>query len=225
MTFLFVLLTLAVAIGFELIRRGRQKQVTEGPVVVTEYPSSFEVIDRYFHPGHTWVEVTGPKRVRVGIDDFSSRIMGAVEEIQLPAVGQSVRQGDTFVVLRHGLRKLPQVAPVSGKVAEVNRKLIKNPRLLNTAPLERGWVAKIVPTNLSLDLRNLLNGFAADGWRDAIRAQLIQLLSPSPGSVMQDGGQLVENLGEWLSDDQWNHLVHQFYPGIVSNQPQNKTQN
>ncbi len=225
MTFIFVLLTLALAITIEVVRRGRRKQIRSASVAITEYPSSFGVFDRYFHPGHTWAEVSDPKKVKVGIDDFSSRIMGAVEEIQLPSVGQSISQGDAFIVLRHGVRTLPQVAPISGKIVEVNKRLKKNPKLLNTAPLEQGWVAKIMPTNLGLDLRNLLMGFSADGWRDAVRAQLIQLLSPTPGSVMQDGGQLVEDLGDWLSDEQWNRLVHQFYPSVVSNKPQHKSQN
>ncbi len=225
MTFALVLLFVALAITIEVIRRKRQKAIAAGALLITEYPTSFDVFDRYFHPGHTWVEISKPQKVKVGVDDFSSRIMGAVEEVQLPLEGQSVRQGDALVVLRHGFRKLTQVAPISGKVVEVNKKLNKDPQLLNTAPFERGWVAKIAPTNLGSDLRNLLKGFAADGWRDAVRAQLIQLLSPAPNSVMQDGGQLVENVGDWLSDEQWNRLVRQFYPDMTSNPSQNKPRN
>ncbi len=225
MTVLLVALTLAVAVAVELVLRGRKKQAAKASNVVTEYPSTFDVFDTYFHPGHTWVEVSDPRRITAGIDDFSSRIIGLVEEIQLPSVGQLVRQGDDFVVLRRGIRRLSHVAPISGRVVAINKSLQKNPRLINTAPLERGWVAKIEPTNLGADLRNLLKGFAADGWRDAVRSQLIQLLSPAPPLVLQDGGQLVDNIGEWLSDEQWNRIVHQFYPHLTYFQPQNKPQN
>lgn len=218
MTFLLVILTISVILVIELVRKSRKNESLASADLVTEHPTSFEVIDRYYHAGHSWAMVSGSRQVIVGIDDFSARMIGTVECVDLPASGQAVRQGEPFAVLHHGLRKLAQVAPISGTVAEVNKKIKHNPGLLNESPLESGWIAKIVPTNLEIDLRNLLKGFAADGWREKVREQLIRLTAPKIGVVLQDGGQLVSNLGDHLSDDEWNRLVQQFFPIISSSQ-------
>lgn len=223
MTFLLVLLTLSVAVIVELIRRMRKDRIRVGSDLVTEYPSSFDVFDRYFHPGHTWVEISDQRTMKVGIDDFSARIIGSVDKIELPAVGQEVRQGDRLTVLHHGSRELIHVAPISGRIVEINRRLGKKPGIINASPLEQGWLAKISPSNLELELRNLLKGFAADGWRDAVRSELIQVFSPNFGTVVQDGGQIVESLSDHLTDEQWLQLVRQFFPGISSNQIKNNS--
>jgi glycine cleavage system H lipoate-binding protein len=225
MTFILVILTVAIILSVEVLRKSRKSQRHESPELVTEHPTSFEVFDRYFHPGHTWAMVSGSRNVIVGIDDFSSRIIGAVERIELPSVGRTVRQGEPLTFLRHGTRNLAQVAPISGKVVDVNGRLAHHPELLNESPLERGWIAKIVPTSFETDLRNLLKGVVADGWRDAVRLQLVQLFSPKIGIVIQDGGQLVQNFGDHLSDDEWNRLVQQFFPTVLPNQYPTKSMN
>jgi glycine cleavage system H protein len=225
MTFILVILTVAVIICIELLIKSREKRVNTHTELVSDHSTSIEVFDRYFHPGHTWAVISGQRNIVVGIDDFSSRMMGAIAEIELPDVGRSVHQGEPLTQLRHGERVLNQVSPISGKVVEVNTRLRQHPELLIDSPLERGWIAKIVPTNLETDLRNLMNGLGADGWRDAVHAQLINLFSSRIGIALQDGGQLVKNLGDYFSDDEWNRLVKQFFPSILPNQKQNKLTN
>ncbi len=225
MTFILVILTAAIIVSVELVGRSRKRQRHEIPDLITEHPTSFEVFDRYFHPGHTWAMVSGSPNVVVGVDDFSSRMIGDVSKIDLPVVGQTIHQGESLALLFHGSRNLVQVSPISGKVVDVNKKLRRNPELLNDSPLERGWIAKLLPTSLETDLRNLLKGIVADGWRDAVRTQLIQLFSPKIGTVLQDGGQLVQNLGDYFSDEEWNRLVQQFFPIVLPNQNQNRPMN
>lgn len=225
MTFILVILTSAVILSLELTRRSQMKPRLANPELVTEHPASYDVFDRYFHPGHTWAMISGSLSVTVGVDDFSSCMIGNLSKIELPAIGQMIHQGDPFTLLYHGSRNLVQVSPISGKVVEVNKKLSRNPGLINDSPLEHGWIVKILPTSLETDLRNLLKGIVADGWRDAVRTQLIQLFSPRIGTVVQDGGQLVQNLGDHLSDDEWNRLVRHFFPLISPNKFQNTSMN
>jgi glycine cleavage system H lipoate-binding protein len=215
MTFILVILTSAVILSLELIRRSQVKPILANPELVLEHPASYDVFDRYFHPGHTWAMISGSSSVTVGVDDFSSCMIGNLSKIELPAIGQMIHQGDPFTLLCHGSRNLVQVSPISGKVVEVNKKLTRNPGLINDSPLKRGWIIKVLPTSLETDLRNLLKGVVADGWRDAVRTQLIQLFSPRIGIVVQDGGQLVQGLGDHLSDDEWNRLVRRFFPLIT----------
>ncbi len=226
MTFILVILTVAIFISFELLRKARHTQAHRAPELVTEHLSPFEVSDRYFHPAHTWVMVTNAEtKVTVGTDDFSERIVGTLSGLQLPRVGQTLQQGEPFAKLRHGNRILAQAAPISGMVVEVNEKLERNPTTLNVSPLDRGWIAKIIPSSLHADLRNLLSGATADAWRAAVHTQLIQMLAPNIGTMLQDGGEFVKNFGDQISDDEWKRLVQEFFPGVAENQSQNKPKN
>jgi glycine cleavage system H lipoate-binding protein len=46
-----------------------------------------------YHPGHTWALSESPNLVRVGMDDFASKLTGRSENITLPQRGQWIRQG------------------------------------------------------------------------------------------------------------------------------------
>ncbi len=226
MTFILVIVTVLIILSFELVRRSRWVRRERDAAVRQERPLSAEVVDRYFHPAHSWARVeTGVKSVTVGADDFAVRLVGTITGVDLPAVGQTVRQGERMVALRHGNRVLAQPAPISGTVLEVNEKLMRKPGIVAESPLDHGWVAKILPTNLSADLRNLLGGSTADAWRGAVRSLLIEFFSPKFGTVLQDGGQLAENIGDQLSDGEWKRLVEQFFPFDVQQQPQIKPTN
>lgn len=212
MTFILVTVTVLIIFSLELVRRSHVRQTGLHPELIDEHPGSVEVIDRFFHPGHMWVTVSNKRKVEVGIDDFSAHMIGLVQSVDLPHTGQTLQQGEVIAVLRHGIRGLPQVAPVSGRVLAVNKRLHRNPRLLNNSPLEGGWIARIVPANLEQDLRNLMKGPAADAWREAVRARLVRLTSPSGAVLLQDGGQLARNFGERFTDDEWNYLIREFFP-------------
>ena len=50
-------------------------------------PVSTEIIERYFHRGHSWVLVQSAKEVIAGVDDFSQRFIGKLSDIELPQSG------------------------------------------------------------------------------------------------------------------------------------------
>lgn len=224
MSFLLLLLAVVVFVTLDILRRKRSA-AGKGVRHPFEISVVTEIIACYFHPGHTWALVSGSKTVKVGADDFSERMIGNLSSIDLPQVGKTVHQGEPLAFLHRGNRTLAQVSPITGKIVQVNERLIKSPSLLNRSPLERGWIAKILPTELDHDLRNLLKGATADGWRESVRMQLIHMFSPRIGTLMQDGGQLIENLGDQFPDDDWNRLVRDFFPIAVPTQSRAKPTN
>src|SRR5664279_2270484 len=52
-----------------------------------------------YHPGHTWALSESPNLVRVGMDDFASKLTGKVDKITLPQRGQWIRQGQKMCTL------------------------------------------------------------------------------------------------------------------------------
>ncbi len=180
-------------------------------------PVSTEIIERYFHRGHSWVLVQSAKEVIAGVDDFSQRFIGKLGDIELPQAGSVVRQGEIIATMKHGDKRLPTVAPVSGTIVEVNTRLKETPSMINDSPLEKGWIVKMAPQNLTLELRNLFKGVAADRWQEAVRAHLIHWFSPRLGTVMQDGGEIVKNVSDLTNSEEWRILVDEFFPNSLSN--------
>src|SRR5678810_1428109 len=64
------------------------------PRLAQSLVGGFQVPEKLrFHPGHTWALSESPSLVRVGMDDFASKLVGKVDRIALPQRGQWIRQG------------------------------------------------------------------------------------------------------------------------------------
>jgi glycine cleavage system H protein len=211
MVLILVVLTVAILIAVDLFVTSRKRQRGTAPAYHVSIADR-DVTERLFHPAHTWATVGSGKLVTVGFDDFAQRMMGGIEAVSLPAQGTFVHQGEPMGTLRHGRRMVSAIAPVSGLVAEINTRLEKHPWLVNASPYQRGWIAKISPADLRHELHNLLHGVTAERWREAVRMQLVQMFTPARGVVLQDGGQLVEDIGMLLSDEEWERMAREFFP-------------
>ncbi len=212
MVLILVLLTLAASLALELVRtrrrEARELAHTSGATASGSGPSA----ERLFHPGHSWVRVLNPRQTVIGVTEFAQSFIGRVEGVELPATGQAVRQGEPLLTLHRGKRAIKVVSPVSGFLRVVNSRLSTEPSLVNKSPYEDGWVAQIEPENLDVEKRNLLHGKMAERWKETIMAHLRNLMLPELGTVLQDGGRIMDNLGETLTDEVWERLAAELFP-------------
>ena len=157
-----VILVLATFVGFLLIdhfmNRGKapvfaaqsgSRREPVAPILQPSLAGGFKVPESFrFHPGHTWALSESPNLVRIGVDDFASKLVGGkIEAVQLPQRGQWIRQGQkVWSVIRNG-QKIEMVSPIEGSVADVNDELVKNPTLLNKDPYGEGWMVKMKVDN------------------------------------------------------------------------------
>ena len=215
MSLFLVLLTFVVLIILDLVKSAR-KQAVQGAARSKGASQSRAVAERYFHPGHSWVLVNSPREVTVGVDDFAQKVIGRLSSIILPSQGTRVQQGQSFVTLQRGRRALTQVAPVSGIITDVNASVLNDPSVVNASPLHHGWIAKIAPSNLEVERRNLLKGISASHWEEAIRNQLVQRIFSSVQPVLQDGGKIVDNVSDLITDEEWQGFVDEFFPAAVN---------
>ena len=86
-------------------------------------------------------------RVVVGITDFAQDQLGDVVYVELPAVGDEVKKGESFGVVESTKAVSELFAPVSGKVVEVNDPLVEAPETVNEDPYEEGWMIAIEPSD------------------------------------------------------------------------------
>jgi glycine cleavage system H protein len=181
-------------------------------VVAEAITESFQRIKGIFaHPSHTWAEVLQPNLVNVGLDKFTSSVFGSIQEIQVPNQGDRIHQGGRAWTIKRGERELVQASPVSGRVVEVNRKFVDNPKLLNKANPEMNWILKIAPTRLTREARNLLSGEMLGRWNQAVKEQLVSALVPTSYPVLQEGGEIKPDLGDELTPQQWERISRDFF--------------
>ena len=199
---------------FVIIKAAVQK--IRGVEVASETTSRF-VIDpelvgqKYFHQGHTWAMATATGTVTIGLDNFTQKIIGAIDNVELPKVGRFLKQGRIAWKLHRGNRILPQIAPIDGTIVEVNKALQDDPLLANLSPYEKGWILKVRPNRLKENLRNLLHGQLAKKWMELVKSQLAARFPQSLGPVYQDGGELIDGVGNTLTDEEWEIVKREFF--------------
>jgi glycine cleavage system H lipoate-binding protein len=172
----------------------------------------------FFHRGHTWANLLYSGQVKVGLDDFLQRLLGRIDDIALPPVGATVKEGEPFVTIRQGGRTATLRAPIGGEVCAVNGELAKNLTLLRRDPYTRGWFVALRPTALAADLSRMNVGEDAGGWlrgevsrfqkflSDVLRAEHHSLV----GLTAADGGVHVDCLLEHVDEDTWRRFQKEF---------------
>jgi glycine cleavage system H protein len=213
MVAIFFLLTVIIFLAIDYIIKKREgARAVSQPVSVkqTGYKPASIVSGPYFHPTHSWATVTDDV-VTVGIDEFTNKLIGRVQKLEIPKVGSYLQQGQIAWKLTRGRRELPQSSPVEGEVVEINNELLQNPAKVNESPYKEGWILKIRPNALRQNLKNLLHGETAKNWLENARSQFVLRFADEVGPVCQDGGELIDNAGELLTDAEWNEVLKEFF--------------
>ncbi|MFD2177650.1 glycine cleavage system protein GcvH [Veronia pacifica] len=96
-----------------------------------------------FTASHEWVKDNGDGTVTVGISDHAQQLLGDVVFVDLPEVGAEVETGESFSLVESVKAASDIYGPVNGEIVEVNEELEDSPELVNEAPYEGGWLAKI----------------------------------------------------------------------------------
>ena len=102
--------------------------------------------DLKYAKSHEWVRVAGAVAT-VGITDHAQHELTDIVFVELPAVGRTVKAGETCAVVESVKTASDIYSPVSGEVVEVNKAAADNPGLVNTEPFAGGWFFKIKLSN------------------------------------------------------------------------------
>lgn len=113
-------------------------------------------IDRLYTKDHEWVLIEKDKRARVGITDYAQKSLHDIVYVEMPKIGSIVRQMEPLGTVE-SIKAVSEVfAPLSGKIIEVNEKLVNAPELVNESPYDEGWMVVIEPSALDEEIKNLL---------------------------------------------------------------------
>ena len=173
--------------------------------------SGFQMADNYFyHPGHSWAHMELKGSVRIGIDEFISRVFGPVDAIFLPSVGDVLKQGDVGWELNRNDHKAPMVSPVSGTVIAVNDDVRKHPEIPHDHPYDAGCLLLLNPSNLELDMKNLHMGKECFQWMEKENQSLLEILGPQYERLAATGSELIDDIYGNFPEIQWDRLVKIF---------------
>src|SRR5438067_12698807 len=110
--------------------------------------------DRRYSSEHEWAKVDGGE-VTVGITDFAQEQLGDVVYVELPGVGDQVKQGRVMGVVESVKAASYLYSPVSGEVVAVNDAAVGEPQTLNDAPYGDGWLVRVRAESTG-ELNNLM---------------------------------------------------------------------
>ena len=115
--------------------------------------------DRLYTSEHEWIRGTGDTggleaggEAAVGITDHAQDALGDVVFVELPKVGATLRQGESFGVVESVKSVSDLYSPADGVVSAVNDTLIETPELLNQDPYGQGWIIRLTLATLPPDL-------------------------------------------------------------------------
>lgn len=107
---------------------------------------------------HEWIRIDGDTAT-VGITDHAQSELGDIVFVELPSVGQSLVQNQTFGSVESVKTVSDVYAPIAGTVTESNSKVGSQSEVMNTDPYGDGWLIKIKMANPA-DADNLLDAQA-----------------------------------------------------------------
>ncbi len=98
--------------------------------------------DLRYTSSHEWVRVRG-RVATVGITDYAQAELSDLTFIELPAVDDEVSVSDEVAVVESVKAASDVYAPVSGRVTEINTRVVEQPDIVNRDPYGEGWLFKI----------------------------------------------------------------------------------
>ncbi len=194
------------------------QQNTTRPQMQDVFGIQVPVDSYYLHQGHTWAVLEDDNRVRVGLDDFSQKLLGPADEVKFPEIGKVYFQDHLCLALMLHGKKASFEAPVDGAIEAINPLVKANPHLIHDDPYGEGWLFTVKPINLQRNLEKLLSGEDAVVWMDKESHRLLNLLETRAGVTLPDGGAFIDGVYGNYQELSWKPLVQEFFLKCLSKQ-------
>jgi glycine cleavage system H lipoate-binding protein len=156
--------------------------------------------------------------VTIGIDDFLQHITGLLTKVKMKSPGERIRRGEKILTINRNGKQLEIFSPITGTIKKQNSVLETDSAKLNTSPYTDGWVYSVEPINW---LREIQLMFTADKYREWLRNEFSRLkdffattLKSNDAVyahvVLQDGGELTDNVLADLGPEVWEEFQEKF---------------
>jgi glycine cleavage system H protein len=96
---------------------------------------------------HEYIRTMDDDRVRVGITEYAASQLGDIVFVELPDIGQTFDQGESFGSIESVKAQSDLYLPVAGEIIAVNSQLSEEPQMVNDDPYNGGWMLEILLSN------------------------------------------------------------------------------
>ncbi len=113
---------------------------------------------------HEYVRMEEGNIAVVGITAFAADQLGDVTYVELPKVGQKLKNEEKFGVIESVKSVSDLFMPVSGEIIAINEKLSSEPELVNEDCYQKGWMIKVKLDNP----KEIDQAMSADGYKQFV---------------------------------------------------------
>ena len=121
--------------------------------------------DLKYQDSDEWLRLEGAEAI-VGLTDYAQDQLNDIVFLELPAVGETFVQGDSFGVVESVKAASDLHLPAGGTVTAVNGAVEDEPELANADPYGAAWLVRIRLSDQS-ELVNLMDAAAYNAHCDA----------------------------------------------------------
>ena len=164
----------------------------------------------YFHNGHAWARIESGGNIRIGLDDFSLKLLGQADAFDLPLMGKELDQGKAGWGLKRKDNNADVLSPIDGVIVEVNSKVRENPVLANREPYSDGWLFMVRTPDVKKTMNKLMTDQNSLAWINEEVSHLESMIEDVAGPLAADGGHLADDIYGNLPDLGWDKLTKKF---------------
>jgi len=98
--------------------------------------------DLRYHKEHDWARIEGDEAV-LGITWFAQDALGELVHYEPPQEGDTIARDSAYGEVESVKAVSEVIAPLSGEVVAVNKKVVDEPETVNADPYGDGWLVRI----------------------------------------------------------------------------------
>jgi glycine cleavage system H lipoate-binding protein len=164
----------------------------------------------FFHSGHTWARIEDGGIIRVGMDDFSFKVLGNPDRMELPLMGQELNHGQAGWGMKRSDNTADVRSPINGVITKVNPKAMKDTSHMGDDPYSENWLFTVHNSDLKAAVRPLMGDKKSPEWLGKEVTGLEKMIETVTGPLATDGGTLTHDVYGNLPTLGWNTLVDRF---------------
>ncbi len=173
--------------------------------------SGYRLADSYYyHMGHSWVRFEHGGRVRLGFDEFMSKLFGPLDELGLPPLGSQLEQNQAGLEISRKDKHAAVLSPISGTVLAINHRAKDRPQTVLEDPFNNGWLCIVEPNMPKRNLKSLYYGSETFRWMENEAGQLMKLLGPDYERLAATGGEIISDIYGSFPAIGWDVLQKEF---------------
>ncbi len=170
----------------------------------------------FYSKNHTWAFMEKSGKAQIGIDDWLIHLMGNSELVLLKTPGTFVKRGEPLIEIKNQEKSLLIHTPITGTIIDVVD-LSDNNLSKSIVQQSEGRLLRMEPTQWKTETASYYLGEDTGKWLNSEVQRLKDFLARSITKhdvpemlVLQEGGELKENLLPDLSIEVWQNFQREF---------------